>query len=204
MKSAVRRIRTDFIAGIAVILPVVATIFIIRFLVITTNNAVLAPLSNLLEPYLRGFSLLLAKALIFVGVILFITLIGISTRLLLLTKVIGLGEQFLYRLPLINRIYRATKQISTAFLGEGKSMFKRVVLVQYPRPGLYSIGFMTTETKGNIDKNTGVATISVFIPTTPNPTSGMLVMVPKEDITYLDMSVEDGMKLVVSGGVVTP
>lgn len=200
----IKRLRIDFLAGIAVILPLIATILIIRFLVITTNNAVLEPLSKMLEPHLRAFSLPLAKILVFVGVLLFIILIGISTRVLVLRRVIGFGEKFLYRVPLISRIYKAIKQISTAFLGEGKSMFKKVVLVQYPRPGLYSIGFVTTETKESIDKKTQAETLSVFIPTTPNPTSGMLVMVPKKDVIFLDMSVEDGMKLVISGGTVTP
>lgn len=204
MIRIIKRVRTDFIAGIAVILPIIATVLIVRFLVITTNNAVLEPLSKMFEPYLKAFSLLLAKIVIFVGVILVILLIGMGTRLLVLRQVFGLGEKFLYRLPFISRVYRAIKQISNAFLGEGKVMFRSVVLVQYPRPGLYSIGFITTNTKESIGKKTGVPTISIFIPTTPNPTSGMLVMVPKKDVINLDMNVEDGMKLVISGGTVSP
>jgi len=204
MKKIAKSLRTDFIAGIAVILPVIATIMIVRFLVTTTNNALLVPLSRMLEPSLKASSLFLAKSLIFICVIVIIILVGFGTRILILRQVFGFGEQFLYRLPLINRIYRAIKQISGAFLGEGKGMFKSVVLVQYPRSGIYSIGFITTETKESVDKKTGTSTVNVFIPTTPNPTSGMLVMVPKGDITHLEMSVEDGLKLVVSGGVVTP
>lgn len=202
--KAMRRFRTDFLAGIVVILPIIATVLIVRYLVITTNNLVLEPLSKMLEPSLKGSSIVLAKALIFVAVILIIVIVGMGTRLLILRRLFSYGERLLYRLPFVNRIYKAIKQISIAFLGEGKAIFKRVVLVQYPRPGLYSIGFMTVETKESIDKKTGRPTITVFIPTTPNPTSGMLVMVPKEDVSFLDMSVEDGMKLVVSGGAVTP
>lgn len=204
MKKITKNLRTDFIAGIAVILPVIATIMIVRFLVTTTNNALLAPLSKMLEPSLKASSLFLAKSLIFICVIVIIMLVGFGTRILVLRQAFGFGEQLLYRLPLINRIYRAIKQISGAFLGEGKGMFKSVVLVQYPRSGIYSIGFITTETKESVDKKTGTSTVNVFIPTTPNPTSGMLVMIPKGDITHLEMSVEDGLKLVVSGGVVTP
>jgi len=204
MKKITKSLRANFIAGIAVILPVIATIMIVRFLVIMTNNAILAPLSRMLEPSLKASSLFLAKSLIFICVIVVIMLIGFGTRILVLRQAFGFGEQLLYRLPLINRIYRAIKQISGAFLGDGKGMFKSVVLVQYPRPGIYSIGFITTETEESIDEKTGTSTINVFIPTTPNPTSGMLVMVPKGDITHLEMSVEDGLKFVVSGGVVTP
>ncbi len=199
-----KRFWADFVAGIAVIMPVIITILVVRFLVVKTNNAVLQPLTQLFEPYLKASSLVLAKGLILIAVILLIALIGAGTRFLLLRKVFGYGEKFLYRLPFINRIYRVIKQMSHAFLGEGKGMFKSVVLVQYPRPGLYSIGFITTRTKESVDKKTGTQTVSVFVPTTPNPTSGMLVMVPKGDVVHLGMSVEDGMKLVVSGGVVTP
>jgi uncharacterized membrane protein len=202
--KAIKRMRVDLLAGLAIIFPLIATAWIIRFLVTATNNAVLAPLSTVLEPYMKGSSLFLAKILIFIGVFVFIWLIGLSTRLLVLKRLIGFGESFLYRVPLINRIYRAVKQISTAFLGEGKSMFKRVVLVQFPRPGMYSIGFLTTDTKEVVDKKTGEATLSIFLPTTPNPTSGYLIMVPKKDVTFLDMTVEDGMKFVISGGTVTP
>jgi len=202
--KAMRRFRTDFLAGIAVILPIIATVLIVRYLVITTNNVVLEPLSKVLEPSLKGSSIVLAKALIFIVVILVIVIVGMGTRLLILRRLFSYGERLLYRLPFVSRIYKAIKQISIAFLGEGKAIFKKVVLVQYPRAGLYSIGFMTIETKESIDKKTGRPTITVFIPTTPNPTSGMLVMVPKEDVAFLDMTVEDGMKLVVSGGAVTP
>jgi len=204
MLKMIKRARTDFVAGIAVILPILATALIIRFLVTTTNEAMLEPLIRILEPYLKGSSILLAKALVFIAVILIILLVGAGTRIIIFRRVFGFGEMFFYRIPLINRIYRAIKQISSAFLGEGKSMFKSVVLVQYPRPGVYSIGFITTTTKESIDKKTGASTMSIFIPTTPNPTSGMLVMIPKEDITFLDMSVESGMKFIISGGVVTP
>jgi len=203
MVRIIKRVRTDFLAGIAVILPIIITIMIVNFLISTTNQAVVEPFSKFLEPYLKGSSLILAKILIFVTVILAVIVVGMGTRIFVLREIIGVGEQVLYRLPLINRVYRAIKQISSAFLGEGKTMFKKVVLVQYPRPGLYSIGFITTKTKEKIDKKTGTATMSVFIPTTPNPTSGMLVMVPKDDVVHLDMRVEDGMKFVVSGGTVT-
>jgi len=204
MIKGIASFRANFFAGLAVILPLVATWFIVQFLVLKTNDLILVPLTTFFEPFLKASSLILAKMIVFLCVLLFIVGIGAGTRFILLRRVFGLGEKFLYRLPFVNRVYRAIKQISNAFLGEGKGMFKSVALVQYPRAGIYSIGFITTRTKEGIDKKTETPTLSVFVPTTPNPTSGMLVMVPKKDVIHLDMSVEDGMKLVVSGGVVTP
>jgi uncharacterized membrane protein len=108
------------------------------------------------------------------------------------------------RIPLANRIYNAVQQISTAFLGSTRSIFHTVVLLEYPRKGIYSLGFLTTEGTGEVQHKTADQVACVFVPTTPNPTSGMLVFVPKEDLIYLDMTTEDGLKLVVSGGVVAP
>jgi len=104
----------------------------------------------------------------------------------------------------MGKIYNAVKQISSAFLGQGKTIFKQVVLLEYPRKGLYSLGFTTGVTKGELKYVHQKNSVNVFIPTTPNPTSGMFIVVPKDEIRFLKMSVEDGMKLIVSGGAVSP
>ena len=93
-------------------------------------------------------------------------------------------------------------QLSRAFLGEGKSVFKRVALLEYPRRGIYSIAFVTAEGKRELEDKTGRELISLFLPTTPNPTSGIFIAVPKEDVIFLDMSIEDGFKLIISGGAI--
>ena len=107
----------------------------------------------------------------------------------------------------MGKIYNAIKQISSAFIGQGKTIFKEVVLIEYPRKGINSIGFTTGPSKGEINSvlgKKGYSGVNVFVPTTPNPTSGIFMVFPKEDVQFLEMSVEDGMKLVVSGGSVSP
>ena len=133
-----------------------------------------------------------------------IYLIGIFARYLFIRKILGLVDRILYQIPIFNKIYTTLKQISNAFWGKKYTIFKQVVLIQYPRKGLYTMGFLTLKAEGQIQELTKESVCNVFIPTTPNPTSGYLIMVPEEDVTYLDMSVEDGMKLIVSGGAVTP
>jgi uncharacterized membrane protein len=107
------------------------------------------------------------------------------------------------RIPLFNKIYAAIKQVNEAFAGN-KNSFKTVVLVEFPGPGNYSIGFITNEAQGEIPKKSGKNLIGVFIPTTPNPTSGFLILVPAENVTKLDMSVADGIKYIVSLGSISP
>jgi uncharacterized membrane protein len=194
-----------FINGIVTLLPITITVVIIRFIVIKVNNVVLDPLLGLFAPMAdSGMHIYLAKGVIFIGVIITVALIGWAARILVINRAFSSGERLLLRLPIMGRIYNAVKQISHAFIGQGKTIFKQVVLVEYPRRGLYSIGFTTGVTKGEIRVGLGKSGINVFVPTTPNPTSGVFLVVPKEEIHFLKMSVEEGMKLVVSGGSVSP
>jgi uncharacterized membrane protein len=117
---------------------------------------------------------------------------------------VSLSEEIIGRVPVLNRTYGFMKEISHTLLSGRKTMFQRVVLVEFPRQGLYSIGFVTSETAGEAQAKTKEPVINVFVPTTPNPTSGFLVLVPVEKVISLEMSVGDGMKMVVSGGAVMP
>jgi uncharacterized membrane protein len=142
-----------------------------------------------------------------VGFVLFfavVILVGIFATNLIGRRLISIGESIMTRIPLANRIYKAVQQISTAFLGSNRSIFHTVVLIEYPRKGIYSLGFLTTEGAGEVQHKTEKQVACVFVPTTPNPTSGMLVFVPHDQLIHLDMTTEDGLKLVVSGGVVAP
>ena len=131
-------------------------------------------------------------------------MIGWTAKILVVNRFFSLGEKTLIKVPLVGRIYNAVKQISSAFLGHGKTIFKQVVLVEYPRKGIYSLGFTTGVSKGEIKDAMRRSCVNVFLPTTPNPTSGFFLVIPKEEIRFMKMSVEEGMKLVVSGGSVTP
>ena len=199
------KIWNNFITGVAVLLPTAITILILRFLVIKINLLFLEPMLNFFQPYLvNPYLIPLFKIMVFLIVIAIISLIGVAARIIVLRKAFGFGERLFIKVPMIGKVYNATKQISKAFLGQGRSIFKKVLLVEYPRKGTWSIGFMTEEMSGEIETKTGIKLISVFVPTTPNPTSGIYLLVPKEQITFLDMNVEEGLKLVISGGTVIP
>jgi uncharacterized membrane protein len=142
-----------------------------------------------------------------VGVAIFflvILLVGVFATNVIGKRMISIGERILARIPLVNKIYAAVQQISSAFLGSKSSIFSTVVLIEYPRKGVYSLGFVTSVAKGEVQHKTAQQVVGVFVPTTPNPTSGLLVFIPEGDLIRLDMSPEDGLKLVISGGVFTP
>jgi uncharacterized membrane protein len=135
-----------------------------------------------------------------VALLLLIFITGTIARNYIGKKLFTLGDHIVTRIPLINRIYIAIREISEAVLSERREVFKKAVLIQYPRKGLYSIAFFTQDTKGPIQQTMKEDIVSVFLPTAPNPTSGFLLFVPKKNVVDLDMSVEDAMKLVLSAG----
>lgn len=200
------KIRNNFITGLAIIFPLAITIIIIRFLAIKINSYILNPLVGFLNlnPYLTEHSIYIAKVLGFLIVILLISLVGWAASIIFLRRLFAFGERIFVRVPMIGKIYSVTKEIGSAFLGHGKAFFKKVVLIEYPRKGVYSIGFTTGEGKGEIKNTAGVELMNVFVPTTPNPTSGIFLLVPKDEVRVLDMSVEEGLKTVVSSGTITP
>jgi len=200
------RVRNNFLTGMAIIFPVALTVIIIRFLVIKINNLILNPVIELLNlsPHLTYYSAFIAKALTFLIVIFLISLIGWAANIIFLRKLFSFGERMFLKVPMVGKIYSVIKEIGSAFLGQrDKAFFKRVVLIEYPRKGLFSIAFITSEREGVKDA-TGKNLISLFVPTTPNPTSGIFLLVPKSEIKFVDMSVEEGLKLVVSSGTIRP
>jgi len=200
----IKSLRKNFFTGVAVILPAVVTILLIRFVTIKTNLLLLEPIAGTLKPYLLGNVVLeyLMKGTLFILIILIIVLIGYGTRVLLLRTFFSYFEKIFFKVPMIGKIYSAVKEMSEAFLGHSKWIFKRVVLVQYPRKGIYAIGFVTSEAKGEVQDKTVEKLVNVLIPTTPTPLSGFLIFVPEEELISLDMTIEEGLKLVISGGVV--
>jgi len=199
------RIRNAFIGGTAVIVPIALTIAIVRYIVITINSWILNPLINLFTPYITDtYARYAAKFGIFVLSIFLICFIGWTAKILVIRKFFGTWEKVFLKIPMLGKIYNALKEISTAFIGQGKTVFKQVVLVEYPRKGLYSIGFITGDAKGELQVKKDEEVFSVFIPTTPNPTSGVFLLIPKSELKFSNISVEAGMKMIISGGAVTP
>lgn len=198
-----KRIRNDFITGIAILLPIAITLTVFNFLLSSLNTKLLEPLLKNFEPYIQGPHAVMAAKIISMLVILAgITLIGIAARMIFFRKIFTFWENILLKVPMLSKIYAGTKQLSRAFLGEGKTMFKEVALIEYPRKGIFSIAFVTAKGKEELIQKSGQELVSLFLPTTPNPTSGLYIAVPKEDIMILDMSIEDGFKLIISGGAV--
>lgn len=198
MKNTLKNARKSFLAGLLVILPVAGSILIIWKLFETFTNFLLLPgLKD--EPWTP-----LYRVIALASFLVLVTLVGWITRLVAGKRMIAITEHFIGRVPLLSKIYLFIKEVSSTMLGGRKTVFDRVVLVEFPRPGIYAVGFVTNEAEGEIQHRTKEVTINVFIPTTPNPTSGFLQIIPRDQTINLDMSVSDGMKLVISGGSVAP
>jgi uncharacterized membrane protein len=201
--------RGNFLTGLAVLLPTVITLAIIKWLFGT-----IASLTDLLLFFLptrlthadagKGpmywYWSLAALAL----AVVLVSAVGLLTRYYIGKRLIEWLDTAMLRLPLLNKIYSMIKQVNEAFSSGKKTSFKTVVLVEFPRPGIYSIGFLTSEKHDEIQMKTNEKVVCVFIPTTPNPTSGFLVLIPEEQVTKLEMSVADGIKYIISLGSVSP
>jgi uncharacterized membrane protein len=200
-----KRLRTSlknyFLTGLLVILPVFITLYVIWSL-IRGMDAILKyiPAKYLPETYLHiyipGLGLILVIILVFV--------IGLLTRNFVGRKIVQLGENIVDRIPLVRVLYAGVKQLLETLFLQRTDAFKRVALIEYPRRGAYVIGFITGESKGEIQNKTDKNMINVFVPTTPNPTSGFYILIPEDELIILNMSVEDAFKLIISGGIVSP
>ena len=200
--------RNSFITGVTVLLPLWGVFFVVKFFVTLVNDALLTPILKLLSPYFSwaGAEVLTlsVKGLLLFVIITLIVLLGALIKNLFVRKIIAIGEGIVMRIPLVNNVYSAIQQISQTFLVNKRAVFSRSVLVEYPRKGMYVLALITARTEGEIQAKTKEDLISVFVPTTPNPTSGFLLFVPQKDIIELDMTIEDSFKLIVSFGAVTP
>lgn len=202
------KLRGYFIAGILVTAPIVITIALAVWIVSYIDDQVvpLIPAKYNPDTYLTeilGFDIGLPGLGVLVLVVV-ITLIGALTAGLVGRFVVRAGESLLDRMPIIRSFYKLTKQIFQTVLQNQSNAFRQAVLVEYPRRGLWAVAFVTAETEGELHEKLGQDTVNVFLPTTPNPTSGFLLFVPKDEMIVLDMNVEDAVKLVISAGIVHP
>jgi len=195
--------RANFLTGLVVVVPVVLTIYL-TWAFITFVDAKVVPLVP--APYnprtyfdydIPGFGLVI----FFV----FTMIVGYFAKRVFGKQLIRLGEDIVSRMPVVRSIYNAVKQIVETVLSQSKSSFRQACLVEYPRKGLWAIAFVAADTKGEIiERMGGEEMVSVFLPTTPNPTSGFLLFVPRKDVILLDMTIEEAAKLVISAGLVVP
>lgn len=200
--SLIGRLRTYFLTGVIVTAPISITIFLLwEFLTfLDTRVGGLIPERYNPETYLP-FSL---PGLGLLVILAFLTLVGMLAAGLAGRTLVRLGERLLSRMPVVRSVYGALKQIFETVLAQKSKSFREVVLIEYPRRGIGAIGFVTGPTGGEVQARAGEELVNVFLPTTPNPTSGFLLFVPKKDLVHLDMTIEQGIKMVISGGIVSP
>jgi len=196
-----RLLRKYLIAGLLVWLPLAATVVIIKLLIDLLNKAILLFPPEWQPETLFGISI--PGFGIIIGVLILI-LTGVFAANLFGRKLVGFWEAILGRIPLVRTIYSSVKQVLETLFSSNSESFRRVVLIEYPRKGIWSLGFQTNEALSAARESSGKELVSVFVPTTPNPTSGFIIMLPAEDITQLDISVEDGFKFIISMGVIVP
>jgi uncharacterized membrane protein len=196
-------VRNAFLSGLLLLAPLAVTLMVFFWLIEAVGGRVRPLYDHLLPESLADIPYMwdiLATGIVFI----LITGLGFLSRYFLGKYLLGVGERFLETIPGVNSVYGSVKQIVQTFSSQNRNLFTKVVLIQFPRPGMYAIAFLTNKAQGEPQAKTTEEVWTLFVPTTPNPTSGFLIMVPKSEIVELDMSVGDGMKFVISGGAVVP
>jgi uncharacterized membrane protein len=195
--------RANFLTGLVVVVPTVLTLWLTWAFITLVDERVVplvpAPYNprTYIETDIPGLGVIIF--------LVFTTIVGYFAKRVFGRQLIRLGESIVSRMPIVRSIYNAVKQIVETILSQSKTSFRQACLVEYPRRDIWAIAFVATDTKGEIlEKRGGEQMVSVFLPTTPNPTSGFLLFVPKKDVILLDMSIEEAAKLVISAGLVVP
>ena len=187
----------NFLTGLLVLAPAFLTVAILQLLFGWIYHLIIDPAARLAAFALsRDEASIMVHILIAIGFVLMITAIGFATRLLVLRRFFSFGETMVRRMPMVGPIYGTMREIADTFAGEKRGLFSRVVLLEWPGKGMYAVGFVTAEKEG------GMA--HVFVPHAPTPASGFLILAPRESLIPLDITVEEGMRLVISAGVSGP
>jgi len=208
-QNLLARWQANFWAGLAIVLPGVISVAVLIWLFGTVANITdtlllflprgLTHQNQGLGPMYWYWSLFA-----FVLAVFLIGVVGLLARNYFGKRMIEWVDVALLRIPVLNKIYAATKQVNDAFSTGNKNSFRTVVLVEFPRPGMYSMGFLTSEQHAEVQAKTGEKVVCVFVPTTPTPTAGFLLMIPEDKVTRLQMSVADGIKYIISLGSIAP
>lgn len=207
-----RGIRGHFYAGLIVILPLFLTIFIINwmvnFIVLVTKESFLTAFINNAISFFRiqdNIHLITVIYILYLlSILIFITLIGYIAKNIVGKKITRFINKIIGKLPIVKHIYTTINQIVNLVSSEKGNTYKKAVAIEYPRKGIYSIGFLTSDDNKFISDRIGRELCNIFVPTSPNPTSGMFICVPREEVIFLDMKIDDAVKLIISGGVIVP
>ena len=196
-----KNFRRYLIAGLLVWLPIGVTVFLVRIMIGLMDRSLLLLPSQFRPENVIGFGI---PGLGFLLTIIVLLLTGVLAANFVGKSMVSFGESLLDRIPFVRSIYSATKNFAEiVFSGSGQS-FKKVLLIEYPRKGIYSLAFQTSSELGEVQERVGEDLVCTFVPTTPNPTSGYIIILPKKDIIELDMEVEQALKMIMSLGVVVP
>ncbi len=195
------RLRRYFVAGLLIWLPVVATGLILKFSINLIDRTLLLIPAKFRPENLIGFEIP-GLGVILTLIILLIT--GLVVANFIGRSLVTAWESLLSRIPLVSSVYGAIKQVTTSLFSDASQSFREVVLVEYPRRGLWALAFVTGETPRKFQKAVGQQLINIYVPTTPNPTSGVYIMAPKDEVIRLDIPIEIGLKMILSAGVVNP
>ncbi len=195
------RLRRYLIAGLLVWLPLGVTVLVIKLLVDFMDQTLLVLPTAYHPDKLFGFHIPGLGVLLSVAVVL---ITGIVVANFFGRQMVAVGEKFLSRIPLVRPIYSAVKQLTETVFTSGGQSFRKVLLIEYPRRGLWTLAFQTGTAIGEAQAKTADEVVNVYVPTTPNPTSGFFLMVPRKDVVELEMSVDDGLKMIISMGAVVP
>ena len=192
MSAVLQNLRSKLFAGLATLIPVMLTFYFLRFLYVSLDKISAPLVKEYLEWEIPGVGILFT--------LVFIYLLGLAVTNFLGKKILSIGEKIVDRVPLVNTIYTTLKQLTDTFAKNSLEAFEGAVYIQYPRQGLWTIAFVSGESKNEI----GTPYFHLFVPTTPNPTSGYFLMIPKTDTVPAGMTVEEGLKTIISGGMLAP
>lgn len=195
--------RNAFISGALLLAPLIVTVWAFAQIIALVGGTVRPLFFNRLPATLRDLPFL-SDVVSTISVVLIVTALGYVSRYVFGKFFVSIGERFMLSIPGVSAVYNTVKQIVDTFGTQNKNLFNQVVLVEFPRPGVWAIGFLTNKTQGEAQAKTAEEVWTVFVPTTPNPTSGFLILFPAREITPLEMSVGEGMKMIISGGAVVP
>jgi uncharacterized membrane protein len=215
MAKDLKAFKTNFITGLVILLPLFLTVGILAFMInfltepfvgIVSNaiSKVYTPKEKIFDISQQTFVLYLSKFLILIFLVSFTLLLGVITRLYFMKSLINLGDKILHKIPIVKTVYKTTQDIIKSIFISDKNSFKQVVMVPFPKDGMYMLGLIVKESPQVCSKALGDELISVLLPTTPNPTTGFLLMVKRSELIYVDIKPEDAIKYIVSAGVIIP
>lgn len=211
----IKHLKKYFYAGLFSLLPLVLTAYIFNWimglvLIVLNDSFVTIIIKNIIldlvgeEDYIFYFQIL-TYILSLITMIIFICIVGFTLKLVFFAKIAKKAKQFLGKIPFVNQIYSTISQIIDIVKSDRSTTYQKVVAVEYPRKGIYSIGFLTADKNEILERATGIEKMcNIFIPTSPNPTSGMFIIADAKDVHILDIKIDDAVKLIISGGVITP